>query len=186
MCRGLRLERVANPNGHFGFRGERQHVRVKNFCSAGRERVRFIVAQIVQKFCLRGLVRIRGVDAVHVGPDHEFVGIDDVSDDGAGKIRAVAAERGDAAVGSCADETGDDRNDAGLEQRRKNSAAAAACLLELRLGVAEGVAGEHEFRGSDGNRRDAGAFERGGEETRAEAFAERCETIEEFRQWPTT
>src|SRR5579864_1896841 len=112
----LRLERVANPNGHFGGRGERKHVRMQDFRSACGERVRFVVAEVVQELRLRVFVRIGGVDSVDVGPDHELVGIDNVRDDRAGKVGAVAAKRGDAAVGSRADESGDDGNDVVFEQ----------------------------------------------------------------------
>ena len=47
-----------------------------------------------------------------------------------------------------------------------------ALLIEVRLRVAEGVAGNDEIGRCDGNSGDADAFERGGEETRAEAFTE--------------
>ena len=68
---------------------------------------------------------IGGKDAVDIGPDDEFFGVHDVGDDSAGKIGAVAAERGDTAVGSGADETGDDGNEAVFEKRKKNFAATA-------------------------------------------------------------
>ena len=77
----LRLERVANPNGHFCGSGERKNVRVQDFRSARGERVGVVVAEIVEELRLRVFVGIRGVDAVDVGPDDEFVGIDDVRDD---------------------------------------------------------------------------------------------------------
>jgi hypothetical protein len=64
-----------------------------------------------------------------------------VGDDGAGKIGAVAAESGDAAIWSGADEAGDDRHDACFEKRKENVAAALFGLCEMRLGFAESVAG---------------------------------------------
>ncbi len=110
-----------------------QHLR-----SAGCERVRFVVAEIVQQTSLRGLVGIFGVDTVDVGPDDEFVGIDDVRDDRAGKVGAVATKCG-----------------------------------KMWLGILKGVASQDKFGRGDRNRGNAGAFESGGEQARAEAFAER-------------
>src|SRR5258708_32005938 len=43
------------------------------------------------------------------------------SDEGAGKIGTVAAQRGDAAIGSCADEPGDDGDDAGFERSEEHT-----------------------------------------------------------------
>ncbi len=108
-------------------------------------------------------------------------GVHDVGDDGAGKIGTVAAESGDAAIGSCADEAGNHGHDAGFEERKQNMAAALLGLFEMRLGVTEGVTGQDEFRGGDGHRGDAGLFERGGEEPGAEAFAKGGQAIEEIR-----
>src|ERR1700744_694296 len=158
----LRIERVAHPNGHFGGSGERKYVGMQNFRSACGERVRFVVAQVVQELRLRVFVGVRGVDSVDVGPDHQLVSIDDVGNDRAGKIGAVAAERGDAAVGSSADETGDDGDDVVFEQRSQHGAATALGLFEVRLRIAEGVAGEHEVGRCNGNGGDSGTFESGG------------------------
>ena len=137
----------------------------------------------MQKFGFDGSVGIGGVNTVDIGPDDEFFGVDDVSNDRAGKIGAVAAERGDATVGSRANESGDDGDKADFEKRKKSGAAASASLFEVRLGVAERVAGKDKIGGSDRDRSDADFFESGGEETSAEAFAERGETIREFRRW---
>jgi len=103
-----------------------------------------------------------------------------VGDDGSGKIGAVAAERGDATVGSRTDEAGNDGDNAGFEKRKKNVAATLFGLFEMRLGIAESVAGQYEIRRGDGYGRDAGLFESGGEEPGAEAFAKGGETIEKF------
>jgi hypothetical protein len=103
-----------------------------------------------------------------------------VSDDGAGKIGTVAAERSDAAVGSGADEAGDDWDDAGFEKREKNFAATLRGLVEMRLRVTERVTGKDEIGRGDRNGGDAGFFERGSKEPGAEAFTERSEAIEEL------
>src|SRR6266436_3966578 len=134
----------------------------------------------MEKPRFRGFVGIGSVDAVHVGPDDEFFGVHDVRDEGTGKIGAVAAERGDAAVGRGADEARDDRDDAVFKQREKNGAAALSGLLEMWLGIAETVAGEDKFRRRDGYRGHSGFFERGRKEARAQAFAERGEAIEKL------
>jgi hypothetical protein len=154
---------------------------VKNFRAAGGEGVSFVVAEFVKKARLGGFVGIGGVDAVDVGPDDELIGVYDMRDDGAGKIGAVAAEGGDAAVRSCADEASNDRHDAGFEERKKNVAAALFGLFEMGLGFAKSFAGEDEFGGRYRDRRDAGLFEGGGEEPGAEAFAKGGEAIEELR-----
>jgi hypothetical protein len=53
-------------------------------------------------------------------------------------------------------------------------------LVEVRLRVAKCVTREHEVGRSDGNGGDSGAFQRGGEEARAQALAERCKSIEKL------
>jgi len=72
------------------------------------------------------------VDAVHVGPNDKLVGIDHVRNQRAGKIRTVPAERGDTAIASRADESGYDRNEAIIEERKKNLAPATARFVNLR------------------------------------------------------
>ena len=154
---------------------------MENSRAAGGKGVGFIVAEFVKKPRFGGFVRISGVDAIDVGPDDEFIGVDDVRNDGAGEIGTVAAESGDAAIGSSADETSDDRDDAGVEKREKNVAAAVFSLFEVWLGFTESVAGQNEFRGCHGHGRDARLFDGGGEEPGAEAFAKRGQAIEEIR-----
>src|SRR2546426_5659239 len=177
----LRIERVANPDDHFGFGGEGQHFFVENFCTAGGESVGFVIAQLVQKARFGGFVGIGGVDAVDVGPNDEFIGGNDVVNDGARKIGTVAAEGGDAAIGSCADKTSNNGDDAGFEERKKNVAAALFGLFEMRLGVTKGIASQDKLGGRNGHRGDAGLFESGGKEPCAEAFAKGGEAVKEIR-----
>jgi hypothetical protein len=153
---------------------------MKNFCTGSGKSVGFVVAQLMEEAGFGGFVRIGGVDAIDVGPDDEFFGVHDVSDDGSGKIGAIAAEGGDATVGSGADKSGDYGDDAFSEEREENRAAALAGLFEMRLGVAEIVAGDDKVRGRDRNRHDAGFLQGRGEEARAEAFSKRRETIEKL------
>src|SRR5256712_8384783 len=176
----LWIESVANPDDHFSFSREGQHFFVENFCAAGGESVGFVVAQLVQKARFSGLVGIGGVDAVDVGPNDEFIGVHDVGDDGARKIGTVAAEGGDAAIGSCADKTGNNGDDAGFEERKKNVAAALFGLFEMRLGVTKGIASQDKLGGRNGHRGDAGLFESGGKESCAEAFAKGGEAGKEI------
>src|SRR6267154_3277507 len=140
-----------------------------------------VIAELMQKARFGAFVGIGGVDAVDVGPDDEFVGVHDVGDYGTGKIRAIAAEGGDAAVRSCADETGNNGDDAGLEERKKNVAAALLGLFEMRLGVTKSIASQDELGGRDGHRGDAGLFESSGKEPSAKTFAKRGQAIEEIR-----
>jgi hypothetical protein len=176
----LRIERVANPDDHFGFGGKRKNFGVEDFRATGGEGMGFVVAELVEKPGLGGFMGTRGVDAIDIGPNDELIGVYDVGNDGTGKIGAVAAERGDAAIGSCANEAGDDRDNAGFEKRKKNGAATPFRLFEMRLGVAESIAGQHEIRGGDRDGGDAGLFESGGEEPGAEAFAKGGQTIEKL------
>src|ERR1700676_2092873 len=97
-----------------------------DFRPAGGERVRVVVTKVVQELGFGGLVRIAIIDAVHVGPNHQLIGIDGVRDNRAGKIGAVAAQRGDAAVQRGADETSNHGNYASVEKREKQFAAASA------------------------------------------------------------
>src|SRR6266851_268278 len=178
---GLGIEGVANPDDHFGFRREGQHFLVENFRAIGGKGVGFVVAELVKKMRFGGFVGIGGVDAVDVGPDDELIGVHDVGDDGAGKVRTVAAERGDAAIGSCADEAGDDGDNAGFEERKKNVAAALFGLFEMRLSVTKGIASQDELGGRDGHGGDAGLFEGGSKKPCAETFAKGGQAIEEIR-----
>jgi hypothetical protein len=95
----VRLEGVADPDDHFGFGGQGQNLGVKNFRACGCESVRLIVGEFMEQAGFCGFARIGGVDAVDVGPDDKFVGVDDVGDERAGEIGAVAAQGGDAAIG---------------------------------------------------------------------------------------
>jgi hypothetical protein len=176
----LGIKGVANPDDHFGFRREGQHFFVENFRAAGGEGVGFGVAEFVEQACFGGFIGIGGVDAVDVGPNNEFIGVHYVGDDGAGKIRTVAAKGGDATIGSCADETGDDRDNASFEERKKNVAAALFGLFEMRLGVTKGIASQDELGGRDGHGGDTGLFEGGGKKPCAETFAKRGQAIEEI------
>src|SRR5207245_9597749 len=101
---------------------------------------------------------IGGVDAVDVGPNDELVGINDMRDNSTGEIGAVAAKRGDAAVGSGADKAGDHRDNAGFEEREENAAATLSGLFEVGLRVAKSVASQHKFRGRERNGGDAELF----------------------------
>jgi hypothetical protein len=103
-----------------------------------------------------------------------------MSDDRAREIGAVAAESGDAAVGSRANEPCDDGDETVFEEGKKNAAAAFFGFFQMRLGVAESVASEHEIGRGNGNSGDAGFLECSGEETSTESFAEGRKTIGEL------
>src|ERR1700747_912026 len=103
---GLRIKGVAHPNDHAGFRRKRKDLGVKNFCAGGSESVSFVVAEFMEKACFGGFAGIGGEDAVHVGPDDQLARVHDMSDESTGKIGTVAAESGDAAIGSGADKAG--------------------------------------------------------------------------------
>jgi hypothetical protein len=153
---------------------------MKDFGAAGCQCVRFIITQVVEKFSLGGDVRISGIEPIHVSPNDELFGIHDVSNNRTGKIGAIAAERGNTTVGSGADEACNDRNEAIFKKREENAAAPLSSLLQMRLGIAEGIASEDELRGGNGNSGDAGLFESGSEKTRAETLSKGSETIGEF------
>lgn len=153
---------------------------MKDLGAAGCQSVRFIIAQVMEKFGFDGVVRIRSINPVHVGPDHKLFCVHYVSDDRAGEIGAIAAKCGDTAIGSGADETGDDGNEVGFDERQENVATALFGFLQLRFGFAEGVASENEIGRGDRHSGDAGFFEGGSEKACAEAFAEGGEAIGEF------
>src|SRR3984893_17480224 len=100
----MRLEGVTDPNRNFAIRRKGQQLRVEHFSTTGRQCVRFVVAEVGEEPGMGELARVFRVDAVYVGPDDEFIGIDDLGDEGAGKIGTVAPERGDAAVRCGSDE----------------------------------------------------------------------------------
>jgi len=160
---------------------------MKYFCAAGSQGVRLIIAQVVKKFSRGRNMRIGSINPIDVGPDDELFGVHHVRNDSTGKIGAVAAKRGDTAVGSCADEASDDGNEAVFEQRKEYSAAALFGFLKMRFGVAKGVASEDKIGGGDGNRSDAGLFKSSSEETGTESFAKGREAVGEFgRAWDIT
>src|ERR1700736_6750263 len=118
----MRLESIANPDGHFGFRGARQNAGTKNFGAACRAGKCFPVTQVVQYSGFVGFIGVVGVNTIDVGPNDKFLRVDDVSGDGAGKIGTVASERGDTSVGRGADEAGDYGYDSGVEQGEQDFA----------------------------------------------------------------
>jgi len=135
---------------------------VENFCAAGKQGVGFVIAELMQKARFGAFVGIGGVDAVDVGPNDEFVGVHNVGDDGTGKIGAIAAEGGDAAIGSCAMNPVTTGTMPASRAERKNVAAALLGLFEMRLGVTKSIASQDELGGRDGHRGNAGLFESGG------------------------
>src|SRR5882757_5178142 len=142
--------------------------------------MRVLVAEIVQEPGLCRRARISGVDAVYVGPNHEFIRIHDVSNDGAGKIGAVAPERGDAPIRGRSDEPSDYRNDGIGKQWQQNFAATLPGLLEMRLGILKCIASQDKFGGGNRNRRYSGTLQRGGKEAHAESLTKGCEPINKF------
>jgi hypothetical protein len=153
---------------------------MKDFGAAGGKRVGFIIAQVVEKPGFSGVMGIGGIDSIHVCPDDEFLCVHNMSDDRAGKIGAVAAKRGDAAVGSGADEPGHYGYEAVFEKREEDSPATGFGFFQMGLGITESVASENKIGRGYGNSRDSRLFQGGGEETRAEAFAKGSEPIGEF------
>ena len=174
------IEGVADPDHHFGFCGERKNFGVEHFGAGSGESVSFVVAEFVKEARLGGFVGVGGVNAVDVGPDDQFVGVHDVSDDSSGEIGAVASEGGDAAIVGGSDKAGDHGNESVFEKRKQNIAAALTGLFEVRLSVAESVASEDKFRGADGHGWDAGPFECGGKEADAKALAIGGQAVGEF------
>src|ERR1700687_4131831 len=122
-------------------------------------------------------MRIGGVDAVHVGPDHEFVSVHDVSDERSGEIRTVPAECSDAAIACGTDESGAHGNHAIFEERQKNFAATAARFVDVRARVAESVASNDKIRRAYRNSGDTVFFQRGSKQTSTEALAVRSQAI---------
>jgi hypothetical protein len=111
-----------------------------------------VIGKFVEQLCFRGFAGVGGEDPVHIGPDDQFVGVNDVSDEYAGEVRAVSAERGDTAVAGRTDKTSDDGNQIIGKKRQKNFAAASACFVNLRPGIAESFAGQDKLGRADGNR----------------------------------
>ena len=141
--------------------------------TAGGQRVRFIITQVMQKFGFDGSVGISGKNSVHVGPDDELFGVHNVGNDRAGEIGAIAAECSDTSVGSRTNETGDDGDlRAGFEKRKKSGTAPLAGFFQLRSLASRNVSQvrtkSEEATGDSG---DSGLLETGGKETSAEAFA---------------
>src|SRR5277367_6821007 len=133
---------------------------MQNFRAALGQCVGVVVTHFVQQLSFLIFAGVGGKDAVDIGPDDQFVGVHNVSDDGAGKIGAVAAQGGDATVGRSANKTGYDRDEAVGQQRKKNFATAHARFCQVRARVAEGFAGAHKVGGGDGNRGNIGLLQR--------------------------
>ena len=88
---------------------------------------------------------IGGQDAGHVLPQHDPPGPERARQDRRGEIRSAATERGDAAVRRTPDETGDDHDRAGLQQRRHHGARPHRRLIELRRRAAVLAVGLHDL-----------------------------------------
>ena len=72
------------------------------------------IGQRRQRYRFGHQPRIGGQDAVHVGPYLQLAGIEQVGENRAGKIAAVAPQRGRAPVAIAGDETGDDDSRLGM------------------------------------------------------------------------
>src|SRR5438552_7559199 len=118
---------------------------MQNLGTGFGERVRLVIGKLMKELGFSGFTGISGVDAVHVSPDHKFVRIDYACDERPRKIRAVPAKRSDAAITRRADESGDYRNDAVTEERKKNFAAATARFIHVRASVTKSIAGQDKF-----------------------------------------
>lgn len=115
--------------------------------------------------------RIGGEQAIDVGPDDDFAGVECGADDGGGVIGTAATESGERAIGGGANETGDDRNDAALQKRKKTSLTASAGEFHAGIGSAMIGIGDDEFGGLDGFARSTAFGESGCEKRSGHAFA---------------
>jgi hypothetical protein len=100
-----------------------------------------------------------------------------MGDQRTGKIRTVSAQSGHAPVAGGADESGHDRNEAISKKRQKNFPAAAPGFFDLRMSIAESIAGQHEFGRAYRHSGDTGFFQRRRKKTSAESFAIGSEAI---------
>ncbi len=107
--------------------------------------------------------RIGREHAVHVGPDHDLVGVERPAEDRRRVVAAAAAERRrDALVGG-GDEAGDDGNRAGVDLG-KAGADEPLGFGEVDRRLAEGVVGADEVRGVERDGGVPGRPERGGDD----------------------
>src|SRR5258707_12704213 len=116
-------------------------------------------------------MRISGIDTVHVGPDHQFAGVDDMSDQRAGKVRAISAESSQAAIASGADKSGDHGNNSVGKEREQYVAPTAPGFLQLWPRLAKGVTSQNKVRCANRNRWNSDFFKCSGEDPTTEAFA---------------
>ena len=77
----------------------------------------FVVGDFGDGLGFRDEARVGGFDAVDVGPDDGFGGIERGAEDCGGVVGAAAAERGLDAFGGGCDEAGDDGDDFLVEER---------------------------------------------------------------------
>ena len=122
-------------------------------------------------------MRIRRINAVYIGPDHQLVGIHNVRHDRSGKIRAVPAKRGNSSVRCCSDKAGHHRHGPLFQERQKNPLPAKFGLFQVWLSVAEGIAGQHEVRRTHGDRSNFQSLQRGRKQPGAEPLPKRSQPV---------
>ncbi|SBV36226.1 hypothetical protein STPYR_11156 [uncultured Stenotrophomonas sp.] len=106
-ARVLRLESVADDDRQAALDRRRHGLRVHHLGAEIGQFAGFVVAQGFQLHRLGHHPRVGRQHAVHVGPDVQLVGGEQRGKDGAGKVAAVAAQRGDVALAVAGDEAGD-------------------------------------------------------------------------------
>jgi hypothetical protein len=121
---------------------------------------RLPVVQLRQQARVRDGARVGGQDARDVLPEHDASRAEGASEQRGREIGSAAAERRHGAVGSRADEAGDDGRDAALQQRQQQRPRAPPRGGEVRGGAAVAAVGRDELRGVDAHGATAGRVER--------------------------
>jgi len=113
------LNVFGEPKPPFRFRRPAEEPWRANF-RAGCGKCVCLIVRSHEQFCFCGLVRIGGVDAVHVGPNDKLVGIDHVRHQPPEKSELFLPSVVTRPSRSRADESGYDGNEAIIEERKKN------------------------------------------------------------------
>ena len=101
-------ERVSNVDRQRALHRRRHRARVNHLGTEVRELHRFVVRQIVERHRFRDEPWVGAHHAIHVGPDMNFLSVQQCGKDRRAEVAAVSAKRGRDAVRGRRDEAGDD------------------------------------------------------------------------------
>ncbi|MNU69265.1 hypothetical protein D3C71_586480 [compost metagenome] len=172
------LERIADEDRQAQPDCRRHGLRMHHLGPEVGQLAGLVVAQRVQLHGLRHQPRVGRQHAVDVGPDMQFIGIEQRGEDRTGIVAAVAAQRGDATLAVAGDEPGNHHAQLRVLQPPRGKAAGTGIPVDIH---AQFAMADHQHIACIQHR--AVLTQRaqmGAEQLRGEYFAQALHAVEHF------